>query len=94
MTREDELERQSQLADARLGVAERLGYSIALLAMLAAHLAWGFWLVSISVAVAAYFIGTVPYSRAARRAEDDYFRSAGLGKFHTVAGGTHAKEGD
>jgi len=39
MTSENELERQSELADARLGVAERLGYSIALLAILAAHLA-------------------------------------------------------
>ena len=76
-----ELERLSEVADAALGVAEELGYTVALLAGLAAHLRWGSWLITVPAAVVAYVLSTYRYRRRADKAEDAYFRAAKLGKY-------------
>jgi type II secretory pathway component PulF len=78
---ESQLRIASELADARLGVAEELGWSIAFLVATAAHLAWGSWLLTIGLAIAGYFLATYRYRRDSALAEDRYYRFAGLGKY-------------
>lgn len=80
MSADDDLERRSELADAKLGVAEDLAWAVAVLAAIATHLKWESWLFTVPVAIAAYFIATFSYRREASKAENEYFRSAGLGK--------------
>jgi uncharacterized membrane protein len=77
---ETELQHQSELANARLGVAEELWWPMAIVAAAAAHLKWDDWFLTIAVVVAAYFLVTYRYRRAADKAEDEYFRVARLGK--------------
>jgi len=77
----DDLERASQLADARLGVAEELGWPLALAVATAAHLKWEGWLLTLAVAALTYYAVTFRYRRASNRAEDAHHRAAGLGKY-------------
>ncbi|MEJ8840457.1 hypothetical protein [Ramlibacter sp. AN1133] len=77
----EELQNQSELADARLGVAEELGWAVAFLAGLVVYLRWDTWLGGVAAAVVAYWLATFQYRRAAAKAEDAYFRQAGLGKY-------------
>ena len=81
----DDLERASQLADARLQVAEELGWPLAALAATAAHLMWGSWLLTLAVVALTYFGVTFNYRRLSQRAEDAHYRAAGLGKYHREA---------
>lgn len=78
---EAELQHQSEVADAELGVAEELGWAVAALAGLAAHLRWGAWLVTVPIAVGAYVLSIYRYRKRAAAAEDTYYRVAGLGKY-------------
>lgn len=78
---ETELQQQSELANARLGVAEDLWWPMAISAATAAHLKWDNWFLNIAVVVAVYFLVTYKYRRAADAAEDNYFRVARLGKY-------------
>lgn len=77
----EELEHQSKLADAKLGVAEELGWIIAAFAAIAAYLKWESWLVTAAVAVGMYLITTYRYRKRATIAEDQFFHVAGLGKY-------------
>lgn len=81
MTPEEELEQQSAIANAALGVAEDLGWAVALLAGLAAYLKWDSWLVTFPVTAGAYMVAIYRYRRRAAQAEDSYFRAARLGKY-------------
>ena len=76
-----ELERHSELADAKLGVAEELGWIIAILAGVSAYLKLQNWLAGVAIAAVAYFVATYRYRQQAATAEDAYFRAAGLGKY-------------
>lgn len=77
---DEELQHKSEIADARLGVAEELGWPIAFLAGVAVHFQWGSWIAAIAAAIMAYWLATYRYRRSAAKAEDSYFRQAGLGK--------------
>lgn len=76
----DDLEQKSKIADAELGVAEELGWGIALLAGAVGYLKADSWLVAIAVGVAAYYLSTLRYRRRSAAAEDSYFKAAKLGK--------------
>lgn len=76
-----ELQHQSEVTDAELGVAEELGWAIAAFAALAAHLKWEAWLVTVPVAVGAYALSTYRFRKRAAAAEDRYYSVAGLGKY-------------
>ena len=76
-----ELEKLSQIADAELGVAEELGWAIAILAASAVHLKWESWLLTIAAAIGSYILAVYRYRKGAAVAEDNYYRSAGLGKY-------------
>ena len=76
-----DLERRSELADAKLGVAEEFAWAVAIFAAIAAHLKWESWYLTVPLGAAVYFIATYRYRRQASKAEDEYFRSAGLGKY-------------
>lgn len=76
-----ELKVASELADAELGVAEELGWPIGLLVAISAHLYVHNWWLTIPAAFAAYYAATYKYRREAKKAEDRYFRFAGLGKY-------------
>jgi|APLak6261671146_1056082.scaffolds.fasta_scaffold27798_1 hypothetical protein len=78
---ETELHHQSELADARLEVAEELWWPIAFLAATTLHLKWGNWLLDVIAIVGIYFLVVRRYRRAARNAEDEYFRVAQLGQY-------------
>lgn len=88
MSTDEELEHRSAIADARLGVAEHLGWTIAFLVGLAVYLRWNTWIGAVAAAAVAYWLATFEYRRAARKAEDAYFRQAGLGKYAGTRAGT------
>jgi hypothetical protein len=81
METETDLHQLSMLADARLSVAEDLGWPLAALAATSVYLNWESWLLALGVAVAGYVLATMKYRRDAAKAEDEYFRIAGLGKY-------------
>lgn len=87
---ETDLQHHSELADARLGVAEELWWPLAMVAAAAAHLKWDNWFLTIAVVVAVYFFVTYRYRRAADKAEDEYFRDARLGKYASPSGEENA----
>jgi hypothetical protein len=88
----DDLERASELADARLGVAEDLGWPVALLSGLLVLIKFDSWLLALAGAVATYFLATWRYRRGAEAAEDKYFRAAGLGKYAKSSGTDGARQ--
>lgn len=81
MATETGLQQLSELADARLSVAENLGWPLAALAATSVYLKWESWLLALCVAVVGYVLTTMKYRRDAATAEDEYFRIAGLGKY-------------
>jgi len=81
MATETDLQQLSELADARLSVAENLGWPLAALAATSVYLKWESWLLALCVAVVSYMLTTMKYRRDAAKAEDEYFRIAGLGKY-------------
>ena len=81
METETDLHQTSKLADARLSVAEDLGWPLAALAATSVYLKWESWVLALGVAVAGYVLTTMKFRRDAAKAEDEYFRIAGLGKY-------------
>ena len=81
MGTEAELQTASELADAKLGVAEELAWPLAIFVAIAAHLAWGYWLLTFPLAAAGYYLATYKYRRESASAEDKYYKAAGLGKY-------------
>ena len=81
MNTELDLKNASDLADAKLQVAEELGWPIALLLGATSHLYLSNWLLTIPAAVAGYLFATYKYRRESAVAEDQYYRAAGLGKY-------------
>lgn len=78
---EEELQHQSELADARLDVAEDLWWPIAILAAVTVNLRWDNWLLTVVAFVASYFLVVLKYRQTADKAEDEYYRVAHLGKY-------------
>lgn len=74
------LEQRSEVADARLGVAEDFGWAVAGLAAALAGVSWH-WLAGVIILVPVYFTLTKPYRTAAAKAEDSYHLAAGIGKY-------------
>lgn len=77
----DRLERLSAIADARLGVAEELGWVIALLLAVVVHQRFDSWLWSIAAFIGSYVLVVMVFRKESDRAEDEYYRAAGLGKY-------------
>ena len=86
MTTEEQLQHRSEMADARLGVAEELGWFVVLLVVAVVQLKWDTWVGGMAVAAFAYYFLTLSYRRSAAKAEDDYFRAAHLGKYSKAGG--------
>lgn len=78
---EEELQHQSELADARLGVAEDLWWPIAILAAVTVNLSWDNWFLTVAAFIATYFLVVLKYRRASDKAEDEYYQVAHLGKY-------------
>lgn len=78
---ETELRHESELADARLEVAEDLWWPMAIATAAAAHFWWANWLLTIAFFVAVYFLVVYRYRKSADKAEDEYYRVAHLGKY-------------
>ena len=72
MSEEDRLEHQMEIADARLGVAEDMGFWLAILLAVLVYREWGSWLATIAVGVVGYFGATYEYRREDKLAEDAY----------------------
>lgn len=78
---EAELKHQSELANARLEVAEELWWSMAIVSATAAHLKWSNWFLTLALFVVVYFIVVYRYRKYADKAEDEYYKVAYLGKY-------------
>ncbi len=76
-----ELERRSEIESAKLGVAEDLGWGLAIFAALAVYLKWSAWYWAIAAFVATYYLATYPYRRREEAATDLYERAAKIGKY-------------
>lgn len=81
MVDEKDLERASEIADAKLSVAEEFGWPLAMISSVSAFMKWDSWLIAALVGVAVYVLSIHRYRRASDRAEDEYFKAAGLGKY-------------
>jgi len=75
-----DLEHVSNLADARLGVAEELGWYAAVATAVALGLKWEWWVGVVALFPVYYFI-TLRFRTAAAKAEDAYFRDAKIGRY-------------
>ena len=78
---------KSQLADAKLGVAEELSWPLAGFAATAAHLAFGSWLLNFALFAGTYYLATDKFRKDSATAEDKYNQAAGLGKYYKAAPG-------
>lgn len=81
MISESELEHASNMADARLGVAEQFSYPLAFFVALAAHFKWESWLLSVPVFGIVFWLSVRSYRKASNEAEDAYYKAAKLGKY-------------
>ncbi len=77
----EQLEINSKLEDARLDVAEELGWPFAILAGVAAYMYLHNWWIPVILMPATYYAVTYRYRCRAEVAEDKYFQAAGLGKY-------------
>jgi hypothetical protein len=75
---------KSQLADAKLGVAEHLGWPLSGFAAATSYLAFGSWLLTIAVLIGMYYLVTLKYRRDSAVSEDKYYQAAGLGKYYSA----------
>ena len=73
------LDHLSQLAKARLGVAEDLGWFAAAFAGVSAYLQWNNWLIAVAVFGVGYYALTYSYRKSAKAATDTFHQAAGLG---------------
>lgn len=69
-------------------IAERLGWSCALVGLPSFFAMTESWWISIIAALGVYILMTYPYKRGANSAEDAYHRHAGLGKYFVMTGPT------
>ncbi len=76
-----ELKHRSEISDAKLGVAEDLGYLLAGLLAALVHQQWDNWLYTFITAIASYIACIYSYRKSALQAEDDYLKTARLGKY-------------
>ena len=80
----EQLEQYSQIADAKLGVAEDFSWPVAVLAGLCVYQQWDNWLITVVAAAGVFFIATIKFKREAARAEEVYYRAAKLGKYYSA----------
>ncbi|MCZ8254460.1 MAG: hypothetical protein O9327_02110 [Polaromonas sp.] len=81
MTPIEELEVASREADARLGVAEDMGWAIAGLSAGILHFLFGNWF-AVGIGFVVVYVGvTHPYRKRSKVAETAYYREAKLGPF-------------
>lgn len=80
----EQLEINSKLEDARLDVAEKLGWPFAILAGVTSYLYSHNWWIPLITVPITYYAVTYRYRRSAAIAEDKYFQAAGLGKYHNT----------
>jgi hypothetical protein len=74
------LEQHSELANARLGVAEDFGWAVAGLSAVLAGVSWH-WLAGLIILLPVFFTITKPYRADARGAEEAFHSAAGIGKY-------------
>ena len=75
---------RSQLADAKLGVAENLSWPLAGFAATTTYLAFESWLLGAGVFACLYILATLKYRRDSAASEDEYHRAAGLGRYYVA----------
>lgn len=64
-----------------LGAAEEIGWPLAVVTAYVAHERWHSLIATIAVFFAVYYFATYRYRRIEKRAQDDYHRLVGLGKY-------------
>lgn len=74
MTSIADLEKRAEIAYAKLGVAEDLGWIIAILASCVVHMYWDNWLLTIASFIAAYTLAIYQYRKEEKAADDDHKR--------------------
>jgi hypothetical protein len=87
----EELQRASEIADAQLGVAEEFRWVIAGLAAALAYVTLHHWAWGVLAYVAGFMMSAYSLRKASDRAEDAYFKAAGLGKYTRPPGAPTAE---
>jgi hypothetical protein len=75
-----ELERASELADARLGVAEEFAWPVACLSAALAYVILRHWVWAVIAFGGGFVLSVYSLRKAANKAEDTYFRAARVGR--------------
>ena len=70
------------IADARCGVAEELGWPFSLVSALAMYFKWQSLLLAVGVAVVVYYLSVHRYQKARDAAWDKYERVTNTGRFY------------
>lgn len=81
MSEVGDLQRASELADAKLEVAEEFNWPLAILAATVVYMKWDSWLLAFGIGAVVFYLAAAPYRRASAKAEEDYFKEAKLGKY-------------
>lgn len=76
-----ELRLASEIADARLGVAEEFRWVVASLSAALAYVTLHHWAWAVLAYVAGFSFSAYSLRKASDKAEDTYFKAAGLGKY-------------
>lgn len=82
MTNLEELEKRAEIEMEKLGVAEELGWGVAIFAAISAYLKWHNGWLAIGVLVGVYLLVTHPYRRRENAASDTYQHASGTGKYY------------
>lgn len=79
---EMELEKRCEVTREKMGVAEDLGWPIAILAGLVVQIKWDSWLLGIVAGVVIYILVTHWYKKEYASASDVYQRATQTGKYY------------
>lgn len=77
----EELEQRSIIADAKLEVAESLGWSSAFISLPGVYYLSESWVITIIGFGLVYYLSTYKYRRDANFAEDAFHKEMGIGKY-------------
>ena len=76
------LERASEIADARLGVAENFALPVATLLACVVYLTWHSWIFAVGAWALGFFLSTYQLRKASNAAEDAHMKATKTGRYY------------
>jgi hypothetical protein len=77
-----ELEKASEIADARLGVAENFAWPVSILCAGLVLLKWDSWLLAVGGWGIGFFLSLYQYRKESNVAEDAYMKASKTGRYY------------